>query len=131
MRPRLRCLTTVLVLAACRGESEPAGDRVSDSIAPIGTGTELLLTRERLAVIDRWIRASIAHTGRAPSSLDEVEPPASETSQYVPLERYLRDGWGRSIEYESERGTQAYELRSSGEDGTPGTGDDIIFRGSP
>ena len=131
MRLRFRSLTTILVLFACRGESASAGEPRSDTIAPIGTGTELLLTRERLALIDGWIRASIARTGDAPSSLDEVEPPASEASQYVPLGRYLRDGWGRSIEYEYGRGTRSYELRSRGEDGTPGTGDDIILSGSP
>lgn len=126
----VRCLTVAVMLVACRGDSEPAGDTIADTIAPIGAGTELLLTRERLGVIDGWIRASMSRTGVAPVSLEEVQPPTSETSQYVPLERYLRDGWGRTIEYEYTPRTGSYELRSLGEDGAPRTADDVTLRGA-
>jgi hypothetical protein len=122
-------LTLTFLVLACRGESERPGDRSSDTIAPIGTGTELLLTRERLSLIDGWIRESIARTRTAPASLEEVQPPETEAARYAPLERFLRDGWGRVIEYEYTPATQSYELRSSGEDGKPSTADDVIVRG--
>lgn len=129
MSGRARCLTLVLLVLACRGESERSRD-ASDTIAPIGTGTELLLTRERLALIDDWIRASIGRTGDAPASLDDVQPPEADAARYVPLERFLRDGWGRAIEYEYAPATRSYELRSAGEDGRPRTADDVTLRAS-
>jgi hypothetical protein len=110
--------------------SEPERDSRPDTIAPIGTGTELLLTEERLALIDQWIRASIARTGNAPASLDDVQPPEADAARYVPLARFLRDGWGRAIEYEYSTATRSYELRSSGADGAPGTADDVTRRGT-
>ena len=57
------CLTLIFAMAACRDDSNPNRDTPSDTIAPIGAGTELLLTRERLALIDGWVRASMARTG--------------------------------------------------------------------
>jgi hypothetical protein len=126
---RRRCLTLVFLVMACRGESERPGNASSDTVAPIGTGTELLLTRERLALIDGWIRESIARTSAAPPSLEDVQPPAADASRYVPLERFLRDGWGRAIEYQYAPDTRSYELRSSGEDGRLRTADDVTLRG--
>lgn len=125
------CLTLWLVLGACRGETEQPRAPRSDTVARIGTGTELLLTRERLAVIEEWIRASIARDGAAPASLDDVRPPEADAARYAPLERFLRDGWGRVIEYEYTRETRSFELRSVGEDGIPGTGDDVSTTFSP
>jgi hypothetical protein len=125
------CLTLVALVLACRGESAVSRDTARDTLAPVGSGTELLLTRERLALIDGWIRATIARTGNAPRSLDEVQPPETEASRYIPLERFLRDGWGRAISYEYSPRTRSYELRSSGEDGAPGTPDDVALRGRP
>ena len=119
------CLTLTLLVGACRGETEQPRAPGSDTVAPIGTGTELLLTRERLAVIDEWIRASIARDGAAPASLDDVRPPEVDAARYAPLERFLRDGWGRAIEYEYTPETRSFELRSAGEDGIPGTDDDV------
>lgn len=130
MSGRVRCLTLTLAFLACRGESEHARPPSSDTIAPIGTGTERLLTRERLTLIDAWIRASIARTGKAPASIDDVRPPDADASRYVPLERFLRDGWGRAIEYDYMPALRSYELRSHGEDGTPRTEDDITVRAS-
>ncbi len=124
------CLTVALLVLACRGESERSLDSLPDTIAPIGTGTELLLTRERLALLDQWIRASIARTGDVPASINDVQPPEGEAARYVPLERFLRDGWGRAIEYDYARGTRSYELRSPGEDGTPRSADDVTLRAS-
>jgi hypothetical protein len=115
---------------ACRGESDPAREAYPDTIAPIGTGTELLLTRERLALIDEWIRASITREGKAPASLDDVQPPEADAARYVPLERFLRDGWGRAIEYQYSPATRSYELRSPGDDATLRTADDITLRGT-
>jgi hypothetical protein len=126
---RARCLTFVFLVLACRGEPERSRD-ASDTIAPIGTGAERLLTRERLALIDEWIRASIGRTGEAPASLDDVQPPEADAARYVPLQRFLRDGWGRAIEYEYAPATRSYELRSAGEDGTPHTADDVTLRAS-
>ncbi|HJR66913.1 MAG TPA: type II secretion system protein GspG [Gemmatimonadaceae bacterium] len=120
------CLTVILVIAACRDEPDHARAHDSDTLAPIGTGTELLLTRERLALIDDWIRASIARDGTVPASLDHVRPPEAEAAHYAPLERFLRDGWGRAIEYTP--GTASYELRSVGADGIVGTPDDVTTR---
>jgi hypothetical protein len=125
-----RCLTLVLLVLACRGEAERSRADGTDTIAPIGTGTELLLTRERLALIDGWIRTSIARTGSAPSSLDHVHPSDADAARYVPLERFLRDGWGRTIDYEYVPVTRSYELRSAGQDGAPRTADDVILRAS-
>jgi hypothetical protein len=119
----------LFLVLACRGESERSRD-ASDTIAPIGTGTERLLTRERLALINGWIRAAIARTGNAPASLDDVQPPEADAARYVPLERFLRDGWGRAIEYEYAPPTRSYELRSAGEDGMPHTADDVTLRAS-
>jgi hypothetical protein len=127
---RARGLTLAFLVLACRGESERSSDSHPDTIAPIGTGTELLLTRERLAFIDEWIRESIARTGKPPASLDDVQPPEADAARYVPLERFLRDGWGRAIEYEYAPATQSYELRSPGEDGAPRTADDVTLRGT-
>lgn len=131
MRRGTLCLGLAILMAACR--DEPDRDRaslLSDTIAPIGTGTELLLTRERLAVIDDWIRASIARGGKAPASLADVRPPEADAARYVPLERFLRDGWGRAIEYRYTPDTRSYELRSPGADGAIGTADDVMRRGS-
>jgi hypothetical protein len=100
-----------------------------DTLPPVGSGTELLLTRERLALIDGWISVMIARSGNVPRSLDEVQPPAEDASRYVPLDRFLRDGWGRAIMYEYTAATRSYELRSPGEDGAPHTSDDVSFRG--
>ena len=129
MSGRRCCLTLTFLVMACRGESERPRDRSSDTIVPIGTGTELLLTRERLSLIDGWIRESIARTRTAPASLEEVQPPETDAARYAPLERFLRDGWGRVIEYEYAPATRSYELRSSGEDGKPRTADDVTLRG--
>lgn len=117
-----------VLLTACTDGSEQAREGHADTIAPIGTGTERLLTRERLALVDAWITASIARTGEPPASIEDVRPPADETGRYVPLERYLRDGWGRRIEYEYRRDARSYDLRSVGEDGRAGTADDITLR---
>jgi hypothetical protein len=127
---RARGLTLMLLILACRGEAERSRGGSPDTIAPTGTGTELLLTRERLALIDGWIRASIARTGNAPGSLDDVHPSDADAARYVPLERFLRDGWGRTIDYEYAPVTRSYELRSAGEDGTPRTADDVTLRAS-
>jgi hypothetical protein len=123
------CLTAALIVLACRGESERPRDVSGDTIAPIGTGTERLLTRERLALIDGWVRASIARDGTPPTSLDDVRPPEPDAPRYVPLERFLRDGWGRAIAYEYTPASRSYELRSPGEDGTPRTADDVTLSG--
>lgn len=131
MRRGTLCLMLVTLMAACR--DEPDRNRVSlmsDTIAPIGTGTELLLTRERLALIEDWIRASIARGADVPASLADVRPPEADAARYVPLERFLRDGWGRAIEYRYSPDTRSYEVRSPGEDGAMGTPDDVIRRGT-
>lgn len=125
-----RCLTLVLAMIACRGDSNQPRNTPSDTMAPIGAGTELLLTRERLTLIDAWIRATAVRTGNVPASLDDVHPPEAEASRYVPLERFLRDGWGRAIEYEPAPASRTYELRSVGRDGTPRTADDVTVRGT-
>lgn len=125
----LRCLTLALAAGACVGERDATRDTLPDTLAPIGAGTELLLTRERLSLIDGWIRASVAREGRAPESLESVEPPEDEAALYVPLERYRRDGWGRAIEYEYVATTGSYRLRSPGEDGRLGTTDDVTLDG--
>ena len=122
-------LTLVALLVACRGDSAGSHDTARDTLAPLGSGTELLLTRERLSLIDGWVRATIGRTGNAPRSLDEVQPPEEDASRYIPLERFLRDGWGRSITYEYIPARRSYELRSSGEDGALGTSDDVSLRG--
>lgn len=130
MRRQAVWLVLAVAIAACRGDADRERGAVPDTIAPIGTGTELLLTRERLELIDDWIRGSIARSGKAPASLDELRPPESEAARYVPLERFLRDGWGRSIAYHYSADTGTYELRSPGEDGVVGTRDDVTRRGS-
>jgi hypothetical protein len=129
MSPLARCLTLAVLVAGCRGDAERPRDTESDTIAPVGTGTELLLTRERLELIDGWIRASIARDGAVPASRDDVRPPDAEAARYVPLERFLRDGWGKAIEYRYVPDTRSYELRSPGEDGALGTADDVTRRG--
>jgi len=126
---RARCLALAVVVLACRGDSERSRDAQADTIVPIGTGTERLLTRERLALIDEWVRASIARDGKPPTSLDDVRPPEPDASRYVPLERFLRDGWGRAIVYEYTPASRSYELRSPGDDGTLHTADDLTRRG--
>lgn len=126
---RRRCLTLALAVGACVGEADVTRDTLPDTLAPVGSGTELLLTRERLSLIDGWIRASVAREGRAPESLESVQPPEDEAALYVPLERYKRDGWGRAIEYEYVPATRSYRLRSSGEDGKLGTADDVTLDG--
>lgn len=126
---RVRCLTLVLAVGACVGEGGVTRDTLPDTLAPIGSGTELLLTRERLSLIDGWIRASVARDGKAPESLESVQPPEDEAALYVPLERYKRDGWGRAIEYEYLPATGSYRLRSPGEDGKLGTADDVTLDG--
>lgn len=123
-------LILVVALAACRGDGDRGRADLPDTIAPVGTGTELLLTRERLELIDGWIRGSIARSGRAPASLDELRPPEADAARYVPLARFLRDGWGRAIEYHYSPDTGSYELRSPGEDGVIGTRDDVTRRGN-
>jgi Type II secretion system (T2SS), protein G len=119
----------VALVLACRGDSASSRDTARDTLAPVGSGTERLLTRERLSLIDGWIRATITRTGNAPRSLDDVRPPEEEASRYIPLERFLRDGWGREITYEYIPASRSYELRSSGEDGAPGTSDDLTLKG--
>jgi hypothetical protein len=125
---RPACLTLLLLLAACRGDADHARSPSTDTIAPIGTGTELLLTRERLDLIEDWIRAAIARDGTPPASLDAVRPPDADAARYVPLDRFLRDGWGREIAYDYTPQTHTYELRSLGADGVPNTADDVVAR---
>jgi hypothetical protein len=121
---RRRCLTLItFALVACRGESE-VEQTPADTVAPIGTGTERLLTEERLALLHEWI-AAMARARSMPMSIEEIEPPAADAPRHVPLERYRRDGWGRSIHYEYRREDRSYELRSPGEDGQLGTSDDV------
>ena len=96
----------------------------------MGSGAERLLTHERLALLDEWIRASVARTGKLPRSLDEVRPPDDVAGGYVPLDRFLRDGWGRAIEYQPGPPSRSYELRSLGADGQARTGDDVTLRGA-
>ena len=121
------CLTLVMGFDGCRDDADRSRPS-ADTLAPIGTGTELLLTRERLALVNDWIRAAIARDGKAPASLDAVRPPDPDAARYVPLDRFLRDGWGREIDYRPRPGTEFYELRSLGEDGTPNTADDVVLR---
>src|SRR5688500_18604867 len=130
MRFAALCLAIVLASGGCRDEADQPRALLSDSIAPIGTGTELLLTRERFALIDDWIRASIGRGAAVPTSLDEVRPPDVDAARYVPLDPFLRDGWGRAIEYRYAPATRSYELRSRGEDGALNTADDITRRGT-
>ena len=120
---RLPCLTLIVFAVACRGESE-VERTPADTMPPVGTGTERLLTEERLALLDDWV-GTMARTGTVPTSIEDIEPPAGVAARYVPLERYRRDGWGRSIHYEYREEDRSYELRSPGEDGHLGTGDDI------
>lgn len=124
---RLQCLTLItFALVACRGE--PATRQTpEDTVAPIGTGTERLLTEERLALLQEWIE-SMARTGTVPGSIEDIEPPVNDAPRYVPLERYRRDGWGRRIHYEYRGEARSYELRSPGEDGQLGTSDDVTVR---
>ncbi len=124
------CLTVALLLGSCRADTDQPRTLHSDTIAPLGTGTELLLTRERLDLLEDWIRASIARTGAAPASLEDVRPPEADAARYAPLGRFLRDGWGREIEYVYTPATRLYELRSAGADGAVGTGDDVTRRGT-
>ena len=120
---RSRHLTLVLLALACRGE--PDVERTpTDTVAATGTGTERLLTEERLALLDQWA-GTMARTDKVPTSIEDIEPSAADAPRYVPLERYRRDGWGRSIHYEYHSEDRSYELRSPGEDGHLGTGDDI------
>ena len=126
MKARALCLTLCLVGAGCRGDADRSPQRLADTIAPIGTGTELLLTRERLALLDDWIRTAMGRGRPVPRSRDDVRPPDDEASLYVPLERFLRDGWGREIEYHYRPDSRSYELRSGGEDGIVGTADDVV-----
>ena len=130
MRPLATCLTVVILVTACRDEPEESRSPHSDSIAPIGTGTELLLTRERLDLIEDWIRATIVRTGAAPASLEDIRPPDADAARYAPLGRFLRDGWGREIEYDYAPDTRSWMLRSAGPDGVVGTGDDVTKIGS-
>ena len=124
---RLRCLTLVaFALVACRGESETRQHR-EDTIAPVGTGTERLLTEERLALLHEWI-GIMARTGTVPRSIEDIEPPAHDAPRYVPVERYRRDGWGRTIHYEFRGEDRSYELRSPGDDAQLRTSDDITLR---
>lgn len=120
-----------LVLLACRDRPDVPADTDAERMAPVGTGTERLLTHERLALLDEWIRASDGRTGRLPRSLDEVRPPDDVAAGYVPLDRFLRDGWGRAIEYQPGPTSRSYELRSLGADGQARTGDDITLRAAP
>ena len=124
-------LTMVIALLACRDQPDVPADSDSGAIAPVGTGTERLLTHERLALLDEWIRASVARTGRLPRSIDDVRPPDDVAAGYVPLEQFLRDGWGRAIEYQPGPASRSYELRSLGEDGQARTGDDVTLRAVP
>ena len=124
-------LTIVMALFACRDRPDAPADADSGEIAPVGTGTERLLTHERLALLDEWIRASLARTGRLPRSIDDVRPPDDVAADYVPLEQFLRDGWGRAIEYQTAPASPSYELRSLGADGQARTGDDVTLRAAP
>ena len=118
----------MLALLACRDRPDASAETRTDEPAPVGTGTERLLTHERLALLDEWIRASVARTGKLPRSLDEVRPPDDVAGGYMPLDRFLRDGWGRAIEYQPESASHSYELRSLGADGQARTGDDVTLR---
>ena len=130
VRLRTPCLTIALVLLACRDRPDASPDTDAELIDPVGTGTERLLTHERLALLDQWIRASVARTGRLPRSLDDVRPPDDVAEGYVPLDQFLRDGWGRAIEYQPGP-SRAYELRSLGADGQARTEDDLTLRAAP
>ena len=120
-----------LALLACHDRPDAPANSDTERVAPVGTGTERLLTHERLALLDEWIRASVVRTRQRPRSLDEVRPPDDVAAGYVPLDQFLRDGWGRAIEYQPGPTSRAYELRSLGADGQARTEDDIILRAAP
>lgn len=77
-----------------------------------------LRTWNRLWALRNWIRRYEAEHGTLPLSIEQFVPGASGG---IDLEN---DGWGRSMMYRVSGG--AYELRSAGPDGAPGTSDDMI-----
>lgn len=124
------CLTIAGALVGCAPDDDASRDTASsiDTLAPVGSGTERLLTEERLALLAQWIESEIERTGRAPATVEDIAPPDSLSAQYVPVDRYLRDGWGRYVEYSMRAGPRSWELRSSGADGMPRTPDDVVLR---
>jgi hypothetical protein len=129
MRARGACLTILAAALACSNDDRTRDTAdAPDSLAPIGAGTESLLTRERLALVDQWVRGINERRGRLPTALADIHPPDSVAAQFVPLDRYLRDGWGRPLEYTYHAGTRTYEIRSPGADGIARTPDDIALQ---
>ena len=96
--------------------------RIEDTLEPQHGGPEAR-TEFRLAFLqvrlDRYIRGA----GAPPQSMELVLEGMPDKGK----EDLRVDGWGRPVAYVASAGT--YELRSAGEDGVFGTGDDLVYTG--
>lgn len=79
----------------------------------------------RIGFIDGILRSYRNAHGALPVELSEILP---EVTGLPVRDGMFVDAWGNGIEYERGGGGE-FLLRSAGEDGRMGTGDDVVRRG--
>lgn len=87
-------------------------------------GSQTRVAFAQLANVEAGIEAYRKRLGRLPASLEDLTT-APPDSAYPFMQTIPQDPWGNAFEYERLDGT--FRLRSLGEDGEPGTDDDIVW----
>lgn len=85
------------------------------------------VTERLLNVLSDWIGEFRRSHRRLPSRLEEIVHPDPADSNFLPHDRWWSDGWQRRFRYTVSG--SSFELRSAGEDGVFGTGDDLVANG--
>lgn len=78
-----------------------------------------------LRVLQKWVEAHRVKHGRLPDSLQAIIPPDPDDPNFLPHDRYHRDGWNRPFIYVWTG--PSYELRSLGADGNPSADDLVVI----
>lgn len=106
------------------GGDSPSGfeDKISDvNITPHEA------TRRRMRVLAQWIERYQKSNGSLPKRIEEIVHPDPSDPNFQPPGKWWSDLWKRPFRYTAS--ASSYELRSAGEDGVFGTGDDLTLTG--
>lgn len=127
MRPHSLLPVLGLVLAAgCSSGERSAGERVAEAAVERLDRARVERTLQRLETIRTSLeRYAIDHDGRYPPGGSASALRDALVPLYTPMLQG-EDAWGRPFDYTS--GGRGYAVVSAGEDGTPGTADDIALR---
>jgi hypothetical protein len=82
------------------------------------------VTQRHMRIVARALEKARQSTGTYPAELREILALPIADPNVRPQEWWLIDGWNRPFRY--VRQSNGYELRSAGEDGRFGSGDDLV-----